>query len=384
MTTPTFRCSELDRVLSCPGSASLVPLVRPRAGQEGDEGTAIHWIAHTQLRDKHGASGDPGPTPAMPKSLPFSVWIGDYYVRHVVETVPPQWSMEVEAGLAYEWPAFSLSGHIDCVAISPDATEAIGFDLKTGYDPVDVAEMNEQCLGYSCLLLRAYPTLRKITFWIVQPRNDEDEGFQRTSSVTLDGDVLAAAPASLEARINYALANSNELSTGLKQCKWCSAAPQCPAILKLLDEMKHTLTPAELAAIEYTPNDAKLANWIIATRTLNRPMEDADDMGTARLEAQGFLQATDGTLITLKEEAGGYSFPDPIGFYRATRAIITDDAKYAETVKPSVTKTIEAIAAIRDIPKTAKKGPSAKAVFEETLKPLCVQGTRKKKVFATP
>lgn len=382
--TPTFRCSELDRVLSCPGSASLVPLVAPRTGQEGDEGTAIHYIAHTMLKDKHAARGELGPTPKMPASLSFSAWIADYYVRHVADCTPEGWSLEVEAALAYEWPTFSLSGHIDCVAVSPDATEAIGFDLKTGYDPVDVAEMNEQVLGYACLLLRAYPTLRRVTFWIVQPRNDEDEGFERASSVTLEGDILTAASASLEARINHALANANELSTGLKCCRWCPAAMQCPAILELLKDMKHTLTEAELAAIEYTPDDAKLADWIIAIRVLNRPMEDADSMGTARLEAVGHLRATDGTLITLKEEAGGYSFPDMPAFYRASRALLPDDDVFAGTVKPSVTKTIEAIAKVRDIPKTAKQGPCAKAVFAETLGALCVQSTRKKKVFQTP
>jgi hypothetical protein len=344
----------------------------------------LHYLAHSVLKEKHGAVGDLGPTPEIPKSIPFSIWIADFYVRHVVETVPQGWSLECEAALAYEWPTFNLSGHIDCVAISPDATEAIGFDLKTGYDPVDAAEMNEQVLGYACLLLRAYPTLTKITFWIVQPRNDEDEGFERVSSVTLEGDVLAAASASLESRINYALANANELSTGLKCCKWCPAAPQCPAILKLLEHMKHTLTDADIAAIEYTPDDAKLADWIIAARVLNRPMEDADAMGTARLETQGYLRATDGTLITLKDEAGSYSFPDPVGFYRATRSIITDDAEYAATVKPSVTKTIEAIAKVRDIPKKSKVGVSAQGVFEESLKPLCVQGRRKKKVFQAP
>lgn len=380
-----LRCSELDRVLACPGSVTLTRIVSPRNGKEALEGTALHHLAHSQMLSELGASGDPGPTPEMPASLSFAIWISDFYFRYVqdaMQTLPQDWSLEVECALAYEWDRFTLSGHIDSVAISPDATEAIGFDLKTGYDPVDVAEMNEQVLGYCVLLLRAYPTLRKITFHIIQPRNDEDEGFQRISAVTLEGGALASAPTSLENRINAALGNAMEVSTSLKACKWCSAAIVCPAQIKLREHMKATLTPEFLEQIKATPDDATLGDWIISGRVINRPIEDANALADERIAANGQLIAGDGTQITIKEQAGSYSFPNPGAFYRATREIIADDDKYAATVKPSVTATKKAIAEVMGIPQSSKKGASGQSVFEEKLRPLVEQGTRKIKVFA--
>lgn len=396
--TMVLRCSELDRILACPGSMTLNAIVAHRQGDEGAEGTCLHHMAHSRMVSELGATGDPGPTPVIPASLPFSVWLADYYYNFVYENTPGDWSLEVECALAFKFSeamlppdgkipegvkqsGFVLSGHIDAVAISPDATEAIGFDLKTGYDPVDVAEQNYQVLGYAVLLTRAYPTLRKITFHIVQPRNDEDEGFQRVSSVTIEGGVLESAPTSLENQINAALANSMHVSTSPRACKWCSAAIQCPAQIELRRKMNATLTPEMLQRIKSDLDDATLGDWIISGRVLNRPLEDANKLADERIAANGQLIAGDGTQITIKEEKGSYTFPDPGAFYQATREIITDDAKYAATVKPSITKLKDAIAEAMSLPKTSKKGASAASVFDDRFRPLVVQGVRKIKVF---
>ncbi len=379
--TPTLRCSELDRILACPGSLTLNAIVQHRQGDEGAEGTALHYLAHTKMVDEMAAVGDLGATPEMPASLSFSVWIADFYASFVKETVPSDWSLECECALAFEWPRFTLSGHIDSVAISPDVTEAIGFDLKSGYDPVDIAEQNEQVLGYAVLLIRAYPTLKKITFYVVQPRNDEDEGFQRVSSVTIDGAIIERAAASLETRINAALDNGMEVETGRRQCKWCSAATICPAQIQLREEMKSRLTPELLETIKAVPDDALLGDWVISGRVINRAMEDAETLLKERIAANGSLTAGDGTLVTIKKQGGSYSFPNPGAFYSATRRLLPDDETYAATVKPSVTKTREAIAKALGLPKTSSKGRSAASVFDEELKPLCEQGEKSILVF---
>lgn len=380
----TLRCSELDRELLCNGSLTLVPRVTKRKGDEGVEGSWLHWTGHNTLKELHGASGEIGPTPEVPKTINFCQWISDYYVRTVTETVPQSWSLECEVALAYEFGRFILSGHIDCVAINADATEAIGFDLKTGYDPVDPADFNEQLFGYIVLLLQAYPSLRKITFYIVQPRNDEDEGFQRVSSVTLEGATVANAEATLVRRINAALDNAMEVETSMKACKWCSAAMQCPAQLKLKEEMKATLTPEYLETLKATPDDGALVRWVMDAKSLNRPMEDATDMLKERIKANGSAVGGDGTLVTIKQEGGSYSFPNPGEFYRAQRRLLPDDDVYAATVKPSVTKIKDALAETRGIPKSSKKGDSAASVFAAELGHLCEQGTRERLVFQTP
>lgn len=379
----SIRCSELDRILSCNGSLTLVPLVDKRQGDEGVEGTWLHWIAHDTLQKTIGAVGNIGPTPTVPPTISFCQWIADWYVRFVTDTVPAEWSLESEVDLAYDFGRFTLTGHPDDVAINADATEAIGFDLKTGYDPVDPAECNEQLFGYMVLLLLAYPTLRKITFHIVQPRNDEDEGFQRVSTVVMEGRVLENAVAALFRRVNDALDNGMEVNTSMKACKWCSAAMQCPAQLALKESMKATLTPEFLATVKATPDDARLIEWDMAARSLARPMEDARDMLKERIKANGSAVGADGSLATIKTEGGSYEFPDPVAFYHATRNLLPNDEDYAGTVKPSVTKTKDAIAKVRGIPKTSKKGDSAASQFADCLGHLCTQGTREKIVYQT-
>lgn len=377
----TVRCSELDRVLLCNGSITLAPLVNDRQGDESFEGVALHWLAHERIQKELGATGEIGPKPPIPASVKFSIWIADFYFRTVRDIVPANWSLECECALAYELNGFSLSGHIDDIAISPDATEAIGFDLKTGYAPVDIAECNEQILGYLILLVIAYPTLRKATFYIVQPRNDEDEGFPRISDVTVEGDTLAALRASLECRMNKAIANRLEVNTGVKQCAWCSAATQCPAAIAERELMKVQLTPEMLANIKREPDDATLAEWVIAKKVLSRPLEDATELVKERIRQAGYVQTREGGTIRMKTQGGHYSFPDRAAFYHATRAIIPDDDKYAQTVKPSVTATKDMIAEVLNIPKTSKNGQSAQSVFDGQLGHLCEQGKKEVLIY---
>ena len=402
--TPTLRSSSLDRVLNCPGSRILNAIVEAReSGAESLEGTYLHWLAHDRMKKELGAVGELGPQPKATPGIAFSHWIADFYFAVVKDKVPPQWSIEVEAALAYElafgepvpvpnhdpngWGsttlahAFTLSGHIDALAMSPDGTEAIGFDLKSGYDPVDIAEYNWQILAYIVLLLEAYPTLKKVTFYIVQPRNDEDEGFERVSSVSREA--TPALRETLIAHVAESLRNSLELKAGKQQCNWCAAAIQCPEAKAKRQETQMKLTPEHIAAIKAVPDDKTLADWVIASRILSRPMDDAASLAKERIRQNGLLNGSDGTRITVKTSAGSYSFPDPVAFYRKTRELLPDDAAYAATVKPSVTKTKEAIAKAFDVPKTSKKGDSAEAIFDGALRPLCEQGTKETFVFTT-
>lgn len=375
---PLWRCSSLDRNLLCNGAQTLVDRVAPRQGAEGDEGTALHFLSHSRMREELGAVGDLGPTPVMPKSIVFSAWIIGFYVDFVRDTVPAGWSLEVEVPLAYEFARFTLSGHIDCFALSPDGTEAIGFDLKTGYDPVDAADSNEQVFGYGCLLLRAYPELRKVTFYVIQPRNDEDAGYRRISEpMVLEGDLLAASLASLEARINAALDNSMEVNSGLKQCKWCPAAMICPATIADRELMKAKLTPQFLDSIKATPDDAVLADWVLTSRVLSRPIEDAETLAKERIAALGSITARNGCVLTIKTRPGHYEVPDMVAFDAALRTLMPDDARILKCYKPSMTTVKNEIAEASGLPKTSKKGESAASLFDEKLRPLTVQGETK-------
>lgn len=374
---PVFRCSSLDRALFCNGSIKLVPLVGPRLGDEGVLGTFLHWLTANRLKTELGAAGDIGPRPPMPPAAAFEQWVSNWCFREVKAICPPDWSLECEAALAYEFARFILSGHIDAVALNPEATEAIGWDYKTGRDPVDAAEFNDQVLGYIVLLLLAYPTLKKVTFYIVQPHNDEEGGFERVSKVEVTD--LPAIAAHLEKRINSAIDNQMELNSSKKACRWCpvGAALQCPALWGDLQTMKITLTPDMIARVKQAPDDAQLGNWIVTMRTLGPPTETAEKLLHSRLDKQDEVVAGDGTRITRKIQNGSYSFPDPVAFYVATRKLITEDARYAQTVKPSVVKTKAMIAETLEVNATGKADVTADSVFDAYLAPLCKQGTKK-------
>ena len=394
---PTIRSSSLDRVLSCSGSLTVNAIVAPREGDDGDEGTWCHWISAQRIKAELGAIGDIGPQPRGP--FPHSTWISDYYVRHIMESTPASYSLECEAALAYEFTpteprevtvvswvngkpvlsrrplaGFILSGHIDCLALSPDATHAIGWDLKTGYDSVDCADSNWQILGYCVLLKRAYPTLREVTFYIVQPRNDEDDGNERVSVVTITD--LDAAVTTLAAKIADAISRPLELNTTIKGCRFCVGC-SCPAIRAKQKLMRMTMTEESLASLKAQPDDATLAEFVIGAKELAKPTEDAKAMLNDRLDRSPSLVAEDGTVITRVVQKGAWSIPEPVPFFNAMRELLPDDEQIARVTKPSMTALKDEIARSMGVPKTSKNGVSAASVFEERLAPLAVQGERK-------
>lgn len=374
---PTWRTSSLDRNLLCNGAPTLEQRVAPRPGTEGDMGTFLHWLAHSKLKTEHGAVGEIGPSPAIPPAIEFNAWIADYYVRFIRETVPDTWALECEVHLVEEFERFILSGHIDDCGINADATEAIIFDLKTGRDPVDPADNNDQVFGYACLLLRAYPTLRKIQAYIVQPLADEDSGEQRISGpMVMEGELLANAIAALERRVGAALDNAMELNSSPKACKWCRVAVQCPAVLAERESMKLKLTPEAIERVKSTPDDVALADWTVASRVLQRPMDDAVDAAKERLKAVGILTSSDGVSITAKTGPGVWKYPRPVETLAALRRHLGTDEQLAPVLGFSLSKAVDAIAAAKGIPKKAKVGECAEGIVAAEVKVTAEQQTR--------
>lgn len=398
---PSFRSSEFDRILSCNGSITLTRLVAPRQGDEGYEGSYIHWAIADRLVRLHGAIPPEGglPPPDVPKGYklpPFSAWIIDWGVRHVLETIPAHWCIFVEIALQNEFAlktprwetgpngdryfvdGWVQTGHIDVMGINPEGTEAIGIDWKTGRDPVDPAENNEQVASYMTLLKSEWPTLESITFQIAQPRVDEEAGFERVSTVVVVGDALTALVASIDRRVQAAMDNAMELNSGLKQCRWCPASgPQCKAHQILKTKMKATLTQEDVARVKREPDDALLGDWIVAMRTLAAPTKDATELLHARLDTNPEIVAGDGTRITRKISKGSYSVPDPVKFMGAVRTLLPTDEMIAKTFTPSMTRIQDEIAAVNNVPKTGKSAITAASIFDAHLRPLVEQGDKR-------
>ena len=379
---PRFRCSSLPRALNCNGSITMLELVRRReGGKEANIGTYLHWRIAQRLVEKHGAIApdDDLPEPKMPdgfKLLAFDAWIIEWAVRHVISTIPPDWTIYVELDLAYDLGDVELAGHIDIFAMSSDGKMAIGMDWKTGMLYVEPAPTNEQVMGYVVLAKTAWPELESVGFEICQPKADEEAGFERITTVCAEGETLALAPATLNDRLAAAYLNKQELNTGEKQCKYCVGC-SCPALREEQNLMKMTLTPEILAQIKETPDDAMLGDFVITGRMLAKPLEDAEDMLHERLDVMPAIRAGNGTRITRKVTGGSYTVLDPLRFYQETRALVPDDAQYVLTVKPSMTALKDQIAEGLGIPKTGKAPITSESVFKAKFGPLIEQGERR-------
>lgn len=376
---PTIRSSSLDRVLGCNGSITLVPLVAPRTGTEGDEGTDLHAKTAFRLVRNLRAVGPESLIGYTYKPGGIADWISDFCYNAVKENTPAGWSLECEAELSHEFNRFTLTGHPDVVGINPDVTEFLIDDFKTGYAPVDIAEMNWQLLAYAVLLKIVYPTLKRGTVRILQPRNDEDDGFPRISSATLED--LDAAVATIESRVNAALDNAMEVNSGQTQCRWCPVGIQCPALQIDQQLMKLQLTPDALAQIKREPDDGLLGDWVITARTLRQPSEDAADLLHERLDKVPAVIAGCGTQITRKQQRGSWSWPDPLKTYQAVKALLPAEASQAKALRPSTTAIKDEIAATYGCPKTGKAPVTADGMFTAQIAPTGVQGTRNLLVF---
>lgn len=378
---PIIRCSSLDQLFECPGSFSLQQLVKSREGAESHEGSYLHWVIAARLIGELGAWPPEGglPPPAVPagyKAPTRSDWIADFCFDLVAREIIADWSLEVEPPLAFEFGRFILSGHLDALAVAHDGTASAGYDWKTGYHAVDPAASNNQCLGYIVLQKRAYPGLKSARFTVVQPRANEDDGEQRVSTVAVEGSSLDDAVAYLERRVNDALDHLDQLNTGPRQCRWCSAALQCPAIRAETQVMKMKLTPALLAHLKHEPDDAVLADLAVSAKVLAQPFEDAKALLHERLAICGSVTSADGVTITQAEEKGKWKVTNPGPLY-ANLCATLPSAEVAQVVTPAVTPLRDALARVLNIPKTGKAPVTAASVFAEKFAPHMEQGVKR-------
>jgi len=378
LTKPRLRASGMDRSLSCPGSRTVVATVGQREGKDGFEGVFRHWEIATRLISELGATPSAGglPPPDVPAGYvppSNSAWIVDWAVRHVRETIPADWALMVETEFEHEFERWIGTGHIDVLAQSPDGKRIKAKDWKCVYIPVDHAESNDQVATYLVEMYLDWPDTEEIEFEICSPRLSDEE---RITSVTVSGEDLPRLVASLDQRVCEALDNWNKLKTGLKQCKFCVGC-KCPAIQEEIKHMEMILTDETLAQLRREPDDAVLADFVIAARTLRKPMEDAVEMLHERLDCNASLTSTDGLTITRKIQRGDYEIPDPLAFWLALKELLPSDEQLAAVVSPSMTRIKDKIADHYNVPKKGQAATTAETIFDDRIRPLVVQGEKR-------
>ena len=377
----SIRCSQLNQLLKCPGSLTLIERVaEEESGATAWEGNWCHHDAAKKLIEEHGAFGPEGglPEPEIPgdwQPNEWSHWLVRYYLEVILEWTDYDQAFLVEQELIEDFERFRLTGHVDLFAINPDATEATGFDLKTGNIPVTAAELNNQVLGYIVLMRATYPTLRKITFCLVQPRNNPDDGNERVTEITVEGDDLDATRAYLEERINAALDHPNKLVSGIAQCRYCPAVLQCPAIKEDIRMAEVEMTKEQLEAMGAHPSAEDLARFERAKKLLSPVFDKAHDLFKEQLNDLGELRLEDGSRFFIKERAGRRTIKDNA----VARAALSDlpDELYDQCVSFKPSDIERALAQHLEIPQNSKKDHDAKDEYAERLGGVTAQPKQK-------
>lgn len=373
---PSIRASQMDRILRCPGSLTLCSIVTPIERDDGYEGVMLHHLIATRAIEELGAIPPDGglPPPEVPKGyrLPaFSEWIVGWAIRLIQERIPPNWSLMVEVPFFTPFGRWDNTGHADIIGLSPDATEVIGLDWKTGRDPVEPAETNEQAADYLLHLKVAWPTVTKSTFIMGQPRVSEDpedeDGPERITEVTMDGDVLERLIPTMDARVCSAIDRPMELELGRAQCRWCSASLQCEATKSKRDSMKITMTKEQLARVKATPDDATLADWVVAAKILGQPIKDARELAKDRITKTGGITASCGTVITQETSRGSYKITRPLELWETLAGLLSEKGR-AMACRWSMTAIKEQFANEMGIPKTGIQPVTAEKVFDAQVR----------------
>lgn len=345
----------------------------------------IHWTVASRLIKEFGATAPEGglPTPGTPRDYKIprmSEWIVDWALRVVADNIDPRHALQVEGEFFAEFDRFDLIGHIDVNSINALGTTFVGGDWKTGYKPVAPAELNDQFLGYLVLAKRAWPALEHAKFFGAQPRNSEEEGFERVSIVELDGEQLNDCVTSLNDRINFALDNAMIVDSGPLQCAWCPVGIQCPAIQKEIELMKAALTPETLASIKVSADDALLGDIVISARSFSKAVEDAEALLKERIRANGSVTSGGGTRITIKEKGGKYKITNAEGAWAAVTSLVPP-GRIPQVVNYQKDRLIDEIATAAGVPKGGQADTTGEKLFDALVRPNMEQGVSHTLVF---
>lgn len=257
--------SAAERWMTCPGSIVLSEGIEGRTSPFAQEGTRAHEMAEALLR------GGPVQQSLLPDDAEQHVAVYVDHVRGLGGRLHIEQRVEVND---------QVYGTADAVVWQEAERHLHIVDLKYGAGVAVEVVGNLQLKIYAlATLLTFHYAAEKVTATIVQPRCPHSDGPVR--SVTFDAIDLLDFHADLEDAVGVvrdavAHGEPNLLGNGFlvpseKGCRWCLAAPKCPALkAKAQDMARQAFAPgepydvAELArTLDFLPI---LEGWIKNTR----------------------------------------------------------------------------------------------------------------------
>lgn len=214
--------SAAERWMTCPGSVVLSDGMPNKSSAFAEEGTQAHALAEMLLTKQAGVL-----------DTPFGMF--DYVMVYVDHVRNLAGQLHIEQRV---WVNDQVYGTADAVVWQPEAKHLHIVDLKYGAGVAVEVHGNLQLKIYALatLLTFKYPAT-KVTATIVQPRCPHTDGPIR--SATYDVVDLLDFHADLEeavARVGQAQSAPIDmwpydmLQPSEKGCRWCLAAPKCPAL----------------------------------------------------------------------------------------------------------------------------------------------------------
>lgn len=379
---PVIRCSSLDRLLSCPGSRTLIDKIVWASLDLGEEvghamtwrGNWCHWEAARRLIIEHAAFSD---GPLQPPTLPIG-WVPtkweyrsvDWFMSNLLAVTPPDHAFHVERALRWETATFILEGHIDVFSLNPEVTEVHWNDQKAGLGEVDAADINWQIGGYGALLKANYPTLKRGTARILQ-RSAE----RPVSEVEID-DMDRLLPF-LEARINEALGNAYQLSTG-KHCLYCDALIMCAsdgAVRQELEVMKLLLTPEKVEAMKVVPAIAELAELAHRCKLIQGPSEKIVEAFRDRLAGEPGQQVAFGNMVArITETPGRRTVTNTKAAFDLATTMLPEEVLW-DSLAMSLGELEDLLVEHRKMKRTSKKDESAESWIKNNMAHLIERQT---------
>lgn len=220
--------SSAYRWMVCPGSVPLGARFPKKSSAYADEGTEAHdHAAHYLLKRKFKKDI----TPEMHRDL-------EEYIEYVLQAAKGH-SLMVEQALPLTWLTGEedAEGTSDSVIITLDGETLIVVDLKYGAGVKVYVYNNEQLMIYALAALKQFEMMgdfKKVKMVIHQPRMDHVDEWEVDVGTLMEfaGSVKLAA---IEVR-KAMKSNSLEgfLHAGEKQCRFCPAAGNCPALAQLV------------------------------------------------------------------------------------------------------------------------------------------------------
>lgn len=269
--------SAAERWMTCPGSVVLSEGMPESESEYADEGTRAHAFAERWLLmhfAQHGQSPFIGkPDEEMAKHVKVYV---DECIR--LGSVPtPGIKIFVESRVAMNDDVW---GTADFRVWHPDTHTLYVRDLKYGAGVFVSIERNIQLRIYAlAALITTKVPARTVNIGIVQPRYEHPDGpvrcidFDVADLLDLHADVTDAVALAKQAKINHGSKGWEDkyLKPSEKGCRWCIAAPKCPAIKKRAQALAKQVFASGLAydpmllaqTLDFLPI---LEGWIKNTR----------------------------------------------------------------------------------------------------------------------